>query len=328
VKPKRYSSRRQAFFDLIHGTQTTYWGTDQEARLPASAGAGVADPVLYLNSNISTETSYQDLPNSLSPYHKRSAYILADNVQRFCNLYGIENCGFLTLTFPDNVQEHKEASRRFNSMNSHFLSTFYGEWIWARERQKRGAWHYHIIIQCKGDIRTGFDWAEYRAWLEDYKQGKKRRLRTGNNLLRNLWQLNNRAFPSYGFGRVELLPVRSSVDAVACYVGKYISKQIGQRPEDDKGVRLIGHSQGFVARSPKFSWNSQGAKDWRRKLSLFARLSCCCDTFEEFSAAAGPKWAYRYKNMIMDYDNHMKARYKEEATFSWIQNALPAGNCR
>ena len=312
MEHKRNLAGRQAYWNIV---LSTCWGREEETRLPASAGAGDSLPVLYLNSNISTETPKEDPTNNLSPYHKRSAFALADNVQRFCSLYGIENCGFLTLTFPDNVQDHKEASRRFNSMRTHFLSRFYGEWIWDRERQKRGAWHYHIIIQCKGDIRTGFDWEEYCAWISDYQKGKRRRLRTGNNLLRNLWQLNNRAFPSYGFGRVELLPIRSTIDAVAKYVGKYISKQIGQRPEEDKGVRLTGHSQGFVASSPKFSWNTEGAKDWRRKLALFAQLSCGCETYEEFSTAAGPKWAYKYKNMIIDYDEYMKIRYPGEVPF-------------
>ena len=134
-------------------------------------------------------------------------------------------------------------------MNTNYLSSCYGEWIWDRERQKRGAWHYHIIIQCPGDIRTSFDWSEYLAWVTDYQNGKRRRLKTGNALLRSLWEMNNRALPSYGFGRVELLPIRSTSEAVAKYVGKYISKQIGQRPEEDKGVRLTGHSQGFVASS-------------------------------------------------------------------------------
>ena len=200
-------------------------------------------------------------------------------------------------------------------MNRRFLSRFYGEWIWARERQKRGAWHYHIIIQCKGDIRTGFDFQEFDNWISDRGKGKRRRLRTGGRLLRSLWELNNRVLPGYGFGRSELLPIRSTAEAVATYVGKYISKQIGQRAEEDKGVRLVGKSGGFTASVPKFAWNTEGAKDWRRKLALFAQLSCGCETYEEFCSAAGPKWAYKYKEQIMDYDEYMKIRYPGDVPF-------------
>ena len=270
--------------------------------------------VLYQNSNISDEHPADELPE-LTPYHQKAAFALGENVHRFCSLYGVENCGFLTLTFPDNVTCHKEASRRFNNMNRRYLGTFYGEWIWARERQKRGAWHYHLVVQCKGDIRTGFDWDEYRQWITDYSQGKRRRLRTGNAFLRSLWEMNNRAFPSYGFGRVELLPIRSTVDAVASYVGKYISKQIDQRPEEDKGVRLTSHSAGFIAGSPKFSWNTEGAKAWRRNLALFAIHACGCTDHDEFLERAPRRWAYRFRKDIMSYHLHYADRYPEDAPF-------------
>ena len=316
--------KRQAFLEILQGCKAS--GSNEGSLSPSgckpparSAGPVVGggcsgtersdSPVLYLNSNISDEAP------QLSPYHQKSAYALSENVGRFCSLYGLENCGFLTLTFPDNVQDHKEASRRFNNMNRRFLSTFYGEWIWDRERQKRGAWHYHIIIQCKGDIRTGFDWEEYRAWITDYQAGKKRRLKTGSPLLRSLWDLNNRAFPKYGFGRVELLPIRSSSEAVAKYVGKYISKQIGQRPEEDKGVRLTGHSSGFIASKPTFSWNSPGAKKWRQNLALFAQFACCCDDYEDFLEKAPRRWAYKFRKDIMTYDRHFNEKYPEEAPF-------------
>ena len=278
------------------------------------AAPGELAPLPCLNSNISIGDPAEPLPQ-LSPYHQKSAFVLGENVHRFCSLYGLDNCGFLTLTFADNVKDHKEASRRFNSMNSNFLSSFYGEWIWARERQKRGAWHYHLVIECKGDVRTGFDWDEYLAWISDREQGKRRRLRTGNPFLRSLWDLNNRAVPSFGFGRVELLPIRSTADAVACYVGKYISKQIGQRPEEDKGVRLVSHSAGFVAGTPKMSWNTDGAKQWRRNLALFAIHACCCDSYEDFLKKAPRRWAYKYREDIMSYHLHYNEKYPDEAPF-------------
>ena len=274
---------------------------------------GGRSPLSCLDSNISDDT-LPEVPRAF-PYHQKAAFALGENVHRFCSLYGVENCGFLTLTFPDNVTDHREASRRFNNMNRRYLSTFYGEWIWARERQKRGAWHYHLVVQCRGDIRTGFDWDEYRQWITDYSQGKRRRLRTGNAFLRSLWEMNNRAFPSYGFGRVELLPIRSTVDAVASYVGKYISKQIGQRPEEDKGVRLTAHSAGFVAGSPKFSWNTEGAKQWRHNLALFAIHACGCTDHDEFLERAPRRWAYRFRKDIMSYHLHYADRYPEEAPF-------------
>lgn len=304
--------KRQAFLEILAGTKRQGPAAcDREAgaRAAAEKETRSGSSVPCLNSNISDE------PPQLSPYHLKSAYALTSNVERFCALYGIENCAFLTLTFADNVKCHKEASRRFDNMNRRYLRAFYGEWIWDRERQKRGAWHYHIIIQCKGDIRTGFDWSEYLAWLDDYNAGKRRRLKTGNSLLHSLWELNSRALPKYGFGRPELLPIRSTSEAVAKYVGKYITKQIGQRPEEDKGVRLTGHSAGFVASKPVFSWNTDGAKKWRKNLALFAQFACGCRDHEEFLEKAPRRWAYRFKDDIMSYDKHLLDRYPDEAPF-------------
>ena len=275
---------------------------------PAPAG------VPSLDCNISDEHPPKDLPD-LSPYHQKAAFALGDNVARFCTMHGIDRCAFLTLTFPDNVADHREASRRFNNMNRRYLSTFYGSWIWARERQKRGAWHYHLVIQCTGDIRSGFDWSEYDQWLTDYSQGKRRRLRTGNTLLRTLWEMNREAFPRYGFGRVELLPIRSTVEAVSKYVGKYIAKQIGQRADEDKGVRLTGHAKGFPASSPRFSWNTEGGKRWRANLALFALHACCCSNHEDFLEKAPDRWAYKFRKDIMSYHEHFAERYPEEAPF-------------
>lgn len=271
-------------------------------RLPVEGGS-----FFIYNSNISTDTTEHPTKNTpqLTPYHQRAAFTLGDNVKRFVQHAGIENCAFLTLTFADNVTDHREASRRFNSLNTHFLSRFYGRWLWVRERQKRGAWHYHIIIECKGDIRTGFDWAEYLQWLTDYSNGKKRRLKTGNPLLRSLWNLSSRAMQNYGFGRTELLPIRSTEDAVVKYVGKYIEKQIGQRADEDRGVRLTSTSRDFISSSPKFSWNTDGAKKWRQNLALFAQIACGCSDHDDFLQRAPHRWAHRYRNEIMEYDQHV-----------------------
>ena len=276
---------------------------------------GGRSPLPCLNSNNTDEHPVQELPE-LSPYHQKSVFALGDNVERFCSLYGIENCGFLTLTFPDSVQDHKEAYRRFDNMNRRYLRTFYGEWINAKERMPiSGAWHYHLVVQCKGDIRTGFDWEVFKSWLEEFSQGKRRRLRTGNPLLRTLWEMNREALPRYGFGRASLCPLRSTSEAVGKYIGKYISKQAGHRAEEDKGVRFTSYSKGFTASVPRFSWNTEGAKQWRRNLALFAIHACCCSTHEEFLERAPRRWAYRFRKDIMSYHRHYAERYPEGAPF-------------
>ena len=277
------------------------------------ATPGELAPLLYQNSNNSDEHPPDELPE-LTPYHQKSAFTLGENVRRFCDLYGLQNCGFLTLTFPDNVVDHKEASRRFNNMNRRYLGTFYGEWIWARERQKRGAWHYHLVVQCKGDIRTGFDWDEYRQWLTDYSQGKRRRLRTGNPLLRSLWEMNNRALP------LRVRPCRAPPDPQDGRCCRLLRGQVhfqANRPTARGRQRrpFNGPFRRVRSRVPKVQLEQRGGQEMARKPRPFAIHACGCTDHDEFLEKAPQKWAYRYRKDIMSYHRHFAERYPEEAPF-------------
>ena len=63
------------------------------------------------------------------------------------------------------------------------------------------------------------------------------------------------------------------------------------------------------------SWNTEGAKQWRRNLALFAIHACCCSSYEEFLEKAPRRWAYKYREDIMSYHHHYNERYPEEAPF-------------
>lgn len=236
------------------------------------------------------------LCNLLSPYHKRQAHTLFSNVHRLVTKVAPSpgHVGFLTLTFPDNLTDNKEVRERFRSFNSHYLSCHpcIKEWVNTKEVQKRGAWHFHLVIVLTEDIGKGVDWTEI-------EQGN---YRSASPYLRDLWRDLRQALPRYGFGRSELLPVKSGPDAIARYVGKYISKHIGSRTEEQKGVRLISYSKGWIRNGCQFAWNNQNAKEWRRKLKKFASIMGCED-FYDLSQKLGPNWAYNYCSAIVDVDN-------------------------
>jgi hypothetical protein len=69
---------------------------------------------------------------------------------------------------------------------------------------------------------------------------------------------------------VRMVPIRSSAEAISRYVGKYISKHIGNREERDKGVRLAGFSKGARIGTSRFAWATPGSWVWRRKLKILA----------------------------------------------------------
>jgi hypothetical protein len=253
-------------------------------------------PCLYSNnstetSESATETATENLSSLLSPYHRKAAHALAENVSALINSVGLERIGFLTLTFPDNVSDPKEAYNRFRSLNSHYLASHdqFGSWICVKERQKRGAWHYHILIDCGADIRTGVNWDEI----------KKGVYRSANNHLRSLWGELRTNLQKYGFGRSELLPVRENGEAMSKYVGKYISKHIGGRKDEDKGVRLVSYSKNWPRSNANFQWHTPNSQLWRKNLKAFAEF------FECYSLLAlkerfGPRWAYHLAESIIE----------------------------
>lgn len=202
--------------------------------------------------------------NEFTTAHRKSAYALQVNVEAFINKFGLNHVGFLTLTFADNVQCPKEAQRRFNSLRTNFLKHTYRHYIRVVERTKTGRIHYHLLVATKEDIRRGLNFRQIAA--KDY--------RSANNAIKRHWQHLRQAMPRYGFGRSELLPVKTNSKGLARYVAKYIGKHIDNRISADKGVRLCQTSQDKgsqwkIAQNCNFQFASPGSKAWRQKLAAW-----------------------------------------------------------
>lgn len=269
------------------------------------AGAQSALPCLFSNNSIivgganaSNSLLNQAILdfNTFSKSHKRSACALAWNVQFLADKFGLERLGFLTLTFADHVTDPKEAQRRFNSLASNVLRDRYAEFIRVWERTKSGRIHYHLLVVLNRDIRTGFDFDAVSR--NDYK--------SANPAIRDEWAFWRKTAKAYGFGRTELLPVRSTAEGIARYVGKYISKHVAQREERDKGFRLVEYTRGARMSSTRFGWHTEGAWQWRAKVGLFCRILGANGATSDFSPVpfrdlakiCGPRWAYHYREFI------------------------------
>ena len=257
-------------------------------------------PCLYRNNSIEINTQKPSQPIiddaskalELDKKYRKTSTALAENVQALSKKYGLKNLGFLTLTFADFVTDYKEASKRLNSLASNVLKYRYKAFIKVMERCKSGRIHYHLLVVLDGDIRTGFDF-----------QGIARRdYSSANKLLRSEWSFWRSTAKKYKFGRTELLPIKSSSEAIGRYVGKYISKHMEVRTEQDKGARLVSYSKGARVMNTKFSWYTEGAYLWRCKVRIFAhmvaRRTGCDPTFEGLRAELGPKWAYHHREYI------------------------------
>lgn len=265
-----------------------------------------------LNSNNCTEFSQNPL-NLLSPYHRKQALIQAENTERFINYIGINRVGFLTLTFVDNVTDYKEASKRFGSLRAHFFH-FFGHWILVKEKQKRGAWHYHLLIDTLQDIRTGFNWELYIESITLRKKGKPYRhieraaFRSASPALKSIWKELRENLYLYNFGRSELLPIRTNAEGTAKYIGKYVSKHVSKRIDSDKGARLFSASQGQLLSNTKFSWNTEGGKEWRRKLKMFCEEVLQVPDTDHLKERFGKRWAYHLADDIYNVNHYIKGK--------------------
>lgn len=259
-------------------------------------------PCLFSNNSIETENKalevVEALCSTLSPYWKKSAHTLYSNVSRLISFApSIGHVGFLTLTFADNVMDHKEAYNRFRSFNTNFLSSYpeITHWLSVKERQKRGAWHYHLVVVLQGDIQEGIN-------FEEFTQGN---YSSASNYLRFMWRDLREACVKYKLGRSELLPIKSNAEGMARYLGKYISKHLNKRETSDKGVRLVNSSRNWSKNSVNFAWYTEGSVEWRRKLALFAEYLGCTELYE-LTEKLGSGWAFKYLDDIFAIDETLE----------------------
>lgn len=218
---------------------------------------------------------------------------------------GIERIAFVTLTTGQNhsywTKEGWGAARskfRSWSCNRTGLASVFGpscDWVRVIEPQRRGAIHWHMLIDCGVDIRTGVDFEAFARG--DY--------RTAGPVLRRMWASLRKSCKAYGFGRSSIEPIKSDKwEAAARYVGKYISKGIGREVQEFQceGVlrpdhaRRIGYSAGWKLANTNFAW-VDGGEIWRRGVGIFAEIMDCRD-MNDLRWKVGKSWAYRNGSLI------------------------------
>lgn len=231
--------------------------------------------------------------------------------------YGVERIGFQTLTVRENLTDGKEFHRRFKSLARNVFPKLYEDWLRVYERQKRGAWHAHIVVALKVDIRTGTNVEALNQLLKAKSGGQISEgayygglQRTVSENLRAVWKEFRRhcglgEFKKrregkryYKFDASHLLPVLATPKALAGYVAKYISKGFDNRRPEDKGMRLVGCSKRVAAVcSERFTWADGAGKVWRDKMATLAGM-LGFKSMDDFARVLGPKWAYHIRQVI------------------------------
>ena len=221
----------------------------------------------------------------LQPRHAKMAYVIAYETERFIQRHGVERVGFLTLTFAEPVTLKAEAARRFNRLRTGVLAERYSQGIAVWERQKNGRWHVHCVVVLEDDIRTGVDFAAIANGV----------YQSAGTALRREWAFWRKTAKAYGFGRTELLPVKTTGEAMAKYLSKYLAKHIDHRLAEDKRVRVLafwGYRRGTDRKcTADFAWNSKGARAWRETVKTLAE-DIGAKSLDELTETLGPRWAY------------------------------------
>jgi hypothetical protein len=189
----------------------------------------------------------------------------------------------------------KEAQRRLHSLAANVLDQRYPHRIRVFERQKNGRIHYHFVVVVPDDIRTGVD--PVAISNGDYA--------TANAALKREWAFWRKTAKFYGFGRCNLQPVKSSHDALALYVGKYIGKNFQFRSEADKGVRLVAYSGDARHMVCKHTSLGKYSTEWRAKVETFCRIISASKpharirTMDDLKFDLGPRWSYHWRDFIL-----------------------------
>jgi len=178
-------------------------------------------------------------------YWRKAVFRDRLNLEAFSKQYGIGmGKSFLfTITFKKNVVEKAEASSILNvlltSIRS-FCPSF--NYVCVAERQKRGAWHFHML--CSSPLRA----------LSYFKREVSRFIRVSSLPL--------------GFYHCKWT-TGEDYKGVAFYLTKYFTKL----EKREKGIRYVSYSRGFdrVCILP-FSWVGGASRLWRDKCNKLHSL--------------------------------------------------------
>jgi hypothetical protein len=202
-----------------------------------AAAPAAALPCQYNDNCIEKEKYPKPSAASLTPSRKRIRQKMIMAVEWMVRKHGIERVGLLTLSFGvpgsgkgsfetwalrQQAKEWDFVQNRWHSFCTNVVAKRYQDWVCVFELHGDRVWHIHVVVATKENIRTGTDiemLSNYRLpyWL---RRGKHLR----NEALAAEWRVLREVSCKYRFGRVELLPVRKTAQAVGFYLGDYLSK--------------------------------------------------------------------------------------------------------
>ena len=257
-----------------------------------------------------SEVAVEAPAHQLSPYRRKCRHRLIMAIAWLVKKHGLNHVGLLTLTFgvpgsgrgSQATKELREQAKdldfvqkRWHSLNTNIIRQRYHDWICIPEPHRDGVWHLHVVVALKMDIRTGTDVETLTNYQLPYWMRRGKHLR--NEALAAEWQALRKIACKYRFGRIELLPIKKTGEALARYLASYLSKSFKLVPAG-KRCRLVRFSRSLSRNfSMQFSLWSLGNLIYRTRLKMTATMLHFQD-YGDFADYFGPRWNYYLGDLI------------------------------
>ena len=220
--------------------------------------------------------------------NRKPLFAAQQNMRGYVARVGEDRIGVLTVTTADECRSLREFQRRWNSLMTNFVRRLWKSGVWVRERQVRtGNWHGHALVDVGFEIRPGFPFEEVA----------RRNYRNVDGRVRDFWKQLREKAPRYGFGRTELLPIKSNSDWAIKYLTSYLGKALfSEKTVGEENSRLFGMWGCVRTAYSRFDWVS--GRIVRRKKAWLA-WAHGLEGEDAFSRRYGNRWWFRLGESLM-----------------------------
>ncbi len=220
--------------------------------------------------------------------NRKRVFAAQENMRGYVRRVGEDRIGVLTLTTADECRSLREFQRRWNSLMTNFVRRLWKSGVWVGERQMRtGNWHGHALVDVGFEIRTAFPFEEVA----------RRNYRNVDLRVRHLWKQLRGKTPRYGFGRTELVPIKSNSEWAIKYLTSYLGKALfSEKTVGEEKARLFGMWGCVRSAYSRFDWVS--ARLMRKKRAWLASAHGF-ESEDAFSRSYGDRWWFRLGESLM-----------------------------
>jgi hypothetical protein len=245
-----------------------------------SAGCGAQAPLPRLPCHESSSLN--------GTTNRKRLFAAQQNMRGYVRRVGEDRIGVLTLTTADECRSLREFQRRWNSLMTNFVRRLWRSGVWVRERQMRtGNWHGHALVDVGFEIRPGFP----------FEKVARRNYRNVDGRVSDLWKQLREKAPRYGFGRTELLPIKSNSEWAIKYLTSYMGKALlSEKTVGEEKARLFGMWGCVRNVYSRFDWVS--ARLVRKKKAWLGWAHGFAGE-DAFSRSYGDRWWFRFGESLM-----------------------------